>query len=432
MKKVILFVFIVLFTITIAGCGTFSPPIELPEDPIAGENPDAPAVSPEEEEGDVFSVTLTCEGEPFYPTEPIFALWTGDEGVHMAQFDQLGVAKINDLDGEYRVTLSNLPHGYTYDVNGYTVDNTRMSVEIEVLKIVSERLTTASSTDLYHCVTVEELGTYRTAITSSSEWVYYAFQPTRAGRYSIESWADITANDINPQVQIYIGNFAAKYPLRLQDDGGSQSTYTKNFRYEISLRQDELGNVYTFAVRASKIGNTYPVTLDFTIKREGEVEGLGTQYTKITPHHEFSDSTKTKPLGAFRYLYKDSRYILTDNDVYYNESDDYYHVHSKDGPILYAKVSRDSEVIMTDSGTCFLDPLITLKFAGKDYYDFIDYYAAYSNSDGAHPLTKELKEFMFDYSVGQRFFNDGNGWAEMHGLNSTEEDQWLFNCGYYS
>lgn len=432
MKKVLLLILAALFTIVFAGCGTFSPPIELPEEPIEGENPVTPPIEPGDDDRDIYRVNLTCENQPFYPTEPMFALWTGEEGVHMAQFNRLGIAQIADLDGEYRVTLSNLPKGYTYDINGYSVDNTKMDVTIELFKIVSERDLHSSYTDLYHCVEVKSMGTYRTVITSASEWIYYEFSPTQQGRYSIESWVDVTANDINPKVMIYMGNSQMKYLLRTQDDGGTESTYTKNFRYEVSLRQDELGHVFTFAVGASKIGNTYPVTLDFTIKREGEVSGFGTLYSKVTPRHEFTDDTKVKPSGEFTYIYKSNGDILSDDNIFYNPDDDYYHLNSPDGAILYAKIGVDSEIIQTQSRKGFLDPLISLKFMAKDYYDFIDYYVFYSNEDGVHPVTPELKDFLFDYSVNQRFFNDGNGWAEIHGLNSSEEDQWLFNCGYYS
>ena len=61
-------------------------------------------------------------------------------------------------------------------------------------------------------------------------------------------------------------------------------------------------------------------------------------------------------------------------------------------------------------------------------------YADYCNADGVTPVTQELQEFLQKYAVSQRLFMDGNGYAETSvdpTYEATEEDQWLFACGYY-
>ena len=61
-------------------------------------------------------------------------------------------------------------------------------------------------------------------------------------------------------------------------------------------------------------------------------------------------------------------------------------------------------------------------------------YADFVNSDGLVPVTPELKEFFQKFSVNQRLFNDGNGFAEVYAtpqVDALEEDQWLFACCYY-
>jgi hypothetical protein len=58
-------------------------------------------------------------------------------------------------------------------------------------------------------------------------------------------------------------------------------------------------------------------------------------------------------------------------------------------------------------------------------------YSLYVNSDGCYPVTQELKEFLTDFNISQRLFNDGNGEAESRGFKSAEGDQWLFACGIY-
>ena len=49
------------------------------------------------------------------------------------------------------------------------------------------------------------------------------------------------------------------------------------------------------------------------------------------------------------------------------------------------------------------------------------------------PVTEELKEFLQKYSVNQKLFSDGNGWAEQYvpRYDAYEDSQWLFACGYY-
>ena len=59
-------------------------------------------------------------------------------------------------------------------------------------------------------------------------------------------------------------------------------------------------------------------------------------------------------------------------------------------------------------------------------------YAGVANSDGLVPVTEELKQFLQKFAISQRYFMDGNGWAELRlSIYAGEDDQWLFNCGYY-
>ena len=49
-------------------------------------------------------------------------------------------------------------------------------------------------------------------------------------------------------------------------------------------------------------------------------------------------------------------------------------------------------------------------------------------------MTAELKDFLQKYSISQLLFRDGQGFVETHEtikVFATEDDQWLFACGYY-
>lgn len=438
MKKTLIAFILLILTFAMAiqvGCGSFSPPSNLPDPPLPGDDkPQKPDES--EEEHDIFKVFLVDESEkPFYPTKPIYAQWTGSDGVYTAQVNAQGYAQVLDLDGEYRVTLSSLPENYTYDPNNNFVDNVNPDVTLEIKQILG-KFNVNDGKGQYSQAHLTKLGTYRVSLGSKNDGIFFNFEPSQIGIYSIESWVDTTANVINPLVDEYIGQAEWNMKGRTVDDGGSESTYTKNFRMIKEVKNGEVGNTYIFAVHADTIGNNYPLTFDFTIKYEGKPPEIVEVYEEVKPQGPYNRApNKDNPSGKFNYIYGTSR-ILDEDMVIYNEEDKYYHVYNPQtkemGAILYAKINQDCQVLETDSKSGFLDGQINLKISGFDYFKFITTYAYYCNEDGAHPVTAELKEFLFNYSLSQRYFNDGNGWAEGKGLNSGEDDQWLFACGYYA
>lgn len=54
--------------------------------------------------------------------------------------------------------------------------------------------------------------------------------------------------------------------------------------------------------------------------------------------------------------------------------------------------------------------------------------------EGRCPVTEELRDFLQKFCVSQKYFSDGNGWAEQHipRYDAYEDSQWLFACGYYT
>lgn len=403
-------------------------------------------------EGDLFTVDLLLDGEPFAPPVAMSAKWTGEGGIFSAEFDENGHAEIEGLDGDYHVTLSALPEGYTYDPNGYMANNLYKSVRIQMLKIIPVSVggpNVNNGDELYKPVVLTELGTYRAELNSRGHIIYYEYEPKHQGQYSIESWVDVTANEVNPIIDVYSGTKGYKLFNRRQDDGGYSSTYTKNFRLSLELSEDMVGNVWTFALYVDCRNGVYPVTVDFTVKFEDDFIGDDTIYKEMTAHGPFWNGTTLS--SSRRYLYEDtgkvldgSRVKLNWNDLNGNgvvdegEGDGYYHLYDEAtgtfGAILFTYLNKDFQVLQTESGNAFLDPLVRLKFDGKDYYPMIEEYVKSCNSNGAHPVTEELKEFLFSYAQNQRFFNDGYGWVEsasVAGLKSTEANQWLFSCFYY-
>ena len=442
MKKVLFVILTFLLALCLlAGCGTYKPPIilddpygeeENPTNPPGGTTPD-----PDGEEHRIYTVTLYSEGKRFSPNVTFYAQWISEDKTEIvsAPFDKLGVAQTQDLDGEYRVTLSGLPDDYTYDPNGIFVDNDKRDVNIELLPII----TTAGEGPNYgNSIKISRLGTYRKYFSSQDQRVWYQYIPTAQGKYAIESWVDVTENEINPRMEWYYGNSGGfvntDYPAGSYDGGGTSSTFTKNFRFELELSNEMVGNTWYFELHADCKGE-YPIYIDFTIRLIGDYSGNEEKYDPVLPNGPY---LKDRPDGTWTYNYRDnnkvldsSRFKLNEDGFYYLYDETVYAANGGWGPMLYTKLNKDSEVLSAD-GLGFSHPLVRLRFAGKDYNAFMDTYFTYCNSDGAHPVNQELREFLQLYASSQSLFADGESLAEIYlQLSATEEDMWLFGCGYY-
>ena len=444
LKRIFIIALIVVLVLSFAGCGTYKPPIytgtygEEDTNPPGGD----PSTDPEEEKL-IFTVTLYSEGRRFSPDVIFYAQWTSEDKTEIvnAPFNALGVATTDALDGDYRVTLSGLPDEYTYDPNGIYVNNDNRDVSIELLPIIR---TKNNGTNYYtDCIEISKLGTYSHVFKARDERAWFRYYPTAQGKYVIESWVDVTENEVNPVMIHYAGNSQYvnfDYPTGTYDDGGTSSTYSKNFKFELQLSGSMVGNVWIFQLYANCKGE-YPVTVNFTIKLIGDYSGNDDVYDVVVPKGPFLKAT---PAGTWRYNYSDSNRVLDSSRFKLNAADGFYHEYDETlyassggwGPILFAKINKDAESMNysednADNGG-FTNPLVRLRFAGKDYNLFIKTYAEYCNGDGAHPVTQELKEFLQAYAINVSLFADGEGMAELYyHLIAAEDDMWLFACGYY-
>lgn len=455
--------------------------------PGGGTKPDPNPGGGEDKEERVFTVTLVKDGVTYTNTDGIKAQWVSRYGVYSADFHN-GVATIEGLDGEYHVTLSEIPQEtgktYTYDCNGYIANNNKRDIKIELLEILK------ASGGMNGWTELRNLGTYRATIRTKSQELFYYYYPQQDGWYSITSWVDTTANTINPKVNVYNGNAFSGFKVldKTVDSGGASSTYTKNFRFEVKINWDEVGNNQIFGIMADSVGG-YPVTVDFTVKYEGEY----IRQDNGDPVYANGPFLRSQPAGSFRYVYKDDAlgsdrfgnptYLLDASRVKLKESGEnagFYHLYDEAkyasnggwGPMLFAKLSKDTEIMWTvdsmsgahiDMGfnwNQLNDGMVSCTIEGYDYAHMITGstdddgvshtgYVSYCNSDGAHPVTEELKNFLQGYAVREWYFDDGEGWAENSKLNemlnssgtavvkpgiclqSVEDNQWLFACGYY-
>jgi len=138
-----------------------------------------------------------------------------------------------------------------------------------------------------------------------------------------------------------------------------------------------------------------------------------------TPTYIYRDCSIDPYLSSSNY----SKYNYNEySDVYFNEEDGYYHVDSKDGPLLLADVLYATN--WSNEATPFLLASNNLcKIDGKDYNDLITQYASYSSNGTNYAtykhtsVTRELYEALYDV-------------ASYYGDNENE-NEWLELCGYF-
>ena len=216
-KPIALALALILLILSLTGCGTYSG-ITKPTKPTLPNSPENPGnpENPEEPKEDIpFTVTLVFEDTPFVDTDGMYAQWTRDGEIHRAEFiydEKTGIstATVTGLDGDYAVTLLNLPSSYMYDANAHTATNHNRNTVIEVFKFYKNG-TRPGSNEYDKAIKISRVGAYTATITEKQPFMFFEFTPSAAGTYVVTTICDINANEINPSFDIYTGNTSAKY-----------------------------------------------------------------------------------------------------------------------------------------------------------------------------------------------------------------------------
>lgn len=376
--------------------------------------------------------------------------WCDDSTCKTADTNENGLATIELAPNNYDVHVLNYPEQYTCEL-GYvaTSDNRMLTISLEDLKTP----TSGDGTD-YNPYVIGE-GAYNVTIENEGDLVYFGFVPTKPGKYVIESLAENTTL-VNPNIGYYGNNnqYVPESPINdmIDDDSG----YDKNFSlgFNISIEEfvntgefdkdgnliyelDENGNyvsggIYRFGISATgfKRAKTFP----FIVKWTAEYVIERTPVTEV-------DVTST----LTKYAEKPSDYVYVDAPIdgtlttVYNEEDGFYHVDSKDGYVLTAKISEpcnylDKAFSKVNEETQVNEGIvgernIILDSGKKDYSKLVKEYEKYCNSDGVYGVTEELKVFL------ELYYEANKQWIESQLPSSAillDEAGWLFACGYYA
>ena len=241
--------------------------------------------------------------------------------------------------------------------------------------------TTGKGIELYKGIRIKNTGLYCVEVAGEDKEIFYEFAPTVSSTYSVESWMDVTADTVNPAVNYYGANSAYRTFQRRVDDGGASAAYTKNFKLDVQIADENIskGNtgssVFTFGVMATSKTNEYPVKVYFAVTLDGEfslnhtdAQLMGPSETLVQqpnygPEYEFVGAEDRKTVGDVTgWTFDADNYRIWPKD---EGGDGYYHLYNPQlypathgyGPILYAKISSPCR---------FLEmPFTTLEYQGN-------------------------------------------------------------------
>ena len=133
MKNLISLLLIISLLFTFVSCSEYNPPVDTVPDVGGEEDNDSGNNNTDqggtEQRGELFTATVMMNGKPYTPgdvTDDSLALkvrWTDGKTYETVTVGKDGKAECYGLDGEYSVTLINLPDGYTYNPNIYSTSN---------------------------------------------------------------------------------------------------------------------------------------------------------------------------------------------------------------------------------------------------------------------------------------------------------------------
>ncbi len=405
MKKYIrmMLPFLLLGALLLVSCEEFNPAVQRPgHRPSESESETQPVVT--DAEGNVdenpFTVSLVYEDQVYIPSadQPVTVQWSDGFTLYTAPIGSDGVARVGGLDGDYRVTLLNIPEGYGYNPNIYTATNRDREIRIELYKLVE---TTGHGDRLYDAIVIKNTGVYCLELTSPTQEIFMQFEPSKSGEYAVESWMDITANAINPIAKYYGANPAYKELQDTVDDGGISGIYTKNFRLIVQIADENIGQnmqpAFTFGLMGTSTEDQYPVKLYFAITLDGEFSLNIIQSTLMIPQEPLNFQQEYDPslyefVGAeFSQTVNGNTANVFDGKNYKlwpksEGGDNYYHLYDETkysstngyGPILYAKISSPCR-FMAEPFTLLEyqgNKALTVSNATENYKLFIEGYRA--------------------------------------------------------
>lgn len=357
-KKILCLVLICASLLSLFSCGEYRPATG------GGVLPDGSVEQPplDNDPTNNFTVQLRLNEKPYSPTVNMSVYWSDGYNVHIAPVDSSGLATIDGLDGDYRVTLSNVPSGYAYDPNSNVATNDNRNITIDLYDLNMLR---GSGTGLYQCYQIKDTGVYTVTVKDAGEFAYVQFAPQINGTYTVESWVNTVDDDVSPICMAYMGSSQYKYGEYKVTDFGVCGSFTRNFVHTVNIADENISasgsQTFTFAVTAEAKSGVYPITLTFAVKRNGGFDLNLREKTTVVPSQDWSgfDFNSFNNLAGGKIVGAETLYPGTTNSYIFDEDnykiwpvseggDGVYHLFDEEkyastggyGPMLVAYISK--------------------------------------------------------------------------------------------
>ncbi len=370
-----------------------------------------------------YTVSLSdSQGEPVQFV--VVTMMLDGETLGMKPTDAGGKATFELYPDNYTFTLTATGgDSFDFDESSLTFEDNTYEKRVTLYEKLS------SGVELYNDFTAYLIneGSYRINYTNEA-LSYFLFIPERAGRYKL------TVN--TPTAPVEIGNYGSPAYIHETD---------------ISLDEDKAENAIYIDVRSFNIGDTPETTTQYLAGIKGISGGgsgvLTLEYvSKLDPipsEFPWTEYQKTAEITPFAF----PGGTLTNFDITNTElnvvlgDDGVYHLGTKDGPVIYVKLSVDNAytvsfktILETQYFGCYVNDQDG-KFLYKVSYHkmMLDYIAESERegNEGLYPLT-------YDIAVAIKAVGEHLGWyksaSENKFLNNVviTDNAWLFACCYVS
>ena len=322
--------------------------------------------------------------------------------------------------GDYSVELA-FPGGqsYYYDASKCTLSAEKTSLEIKLYTLPTQKETIFAVTDKitdhapFEAYFITEGGSY--VQLSTDKRTFFLFAPTHGGTYKVGC---------------------------LEESGVTLGYYGSTFNVMANNMAEKDGNALVLDVQNSMVGGVWVIGVDseqsscvLTLDRIGDPATL-------VENEPWIPYTESKPVDFYESsanrVWEDFQYIdLKDDNVkaVYNEEDGVYHLGSKDGPVIYIALGKDTKYIDSIKTICESQRMGVYVYDDKGNFvckqSFNELFMQYDF--GTVPLTEKLA-----YAI--KSFGDKNQWWNFESqshifpddyMTIVRENAWLFACGTF-
>lgn len=379
-----------------------------------------------------YKITVVDSVGTPYTSGVIVKFMQNGEQVAMQACDKNGVAEKKLAKGEYDVELSftDGEENYYYDGNlKLTAETTELNVAL-AMRITSEPQTLFVEGDQYDSYIVATGSTY--VDLTPEKRSYFLFTPTEGGTYEFS-----LADGFNAS----IGYYGA--PHFVQSNNLAEVTDNK---FEISISQTMIGSgdggTSTYVIGIDSL-DTDTENCVISIIRTGDPK----KTIEDEPWHIYEKTAElveySLPEGAVIKEFD----LTASSDAYsivFNDQDGFYHLDSKDGPLVLVRLAEDCDYI-----ACFAT-MLDRSGVSKYFYDedgnfekkvsysecLLEYIEYVDETEGVYPLTEDLKHIIqergnyvgwWDEESPSYIFKDVDG-NNLSDINP--EIAWLLMCCY--